>query len=199
MGENTTMTPADFIAMNGGGGGMGQNWIWVILFVLIFGGFGMNHNTRTATAEDVANGNNFSALERQNTEIVDAVRQGVYDTTGAIKDASYMNLGEMRNIETALADGFAKQQTCCCETLRAIDGVNYNGAINTASINANTTAQTQKILDVLAQNKIDELNNKIQSLELQNAMCGVVRYPNAWTYNAGASPFCGGNVCGCNM
>lgn len=29
-----------------------------------------------------------------------------------------------------------------------------------------------------------------------NAMAGVVRYPNAWTYNAGVSPFCG---CNCGM
>lgn len=36
--------------------------------------------------------------------------------------------------------------TCCCETQRAIDGVNYNAAQNTASINANTTAAVQKVL-----------------------------------------------------
>lgn len=83
---------------------------------------------------------------------------------------------------------------CCCITQRGIDGVNYNGAINTANINANTTAQTQKILDALAQNKIESLQAQVTQLQMQNAMCGVVRYPNATTYCSGANPF--GN-CGC--
>ena len=69
-------------------------------------------------------------------------------------------------------------------------------AQNTASINANTTAGIQKILDTLAQNKIDALENKVASLELQNNLANVVRYPNGYTYNAGQSPFCN-NGCGC--
>ena len=83
-------------------------------------------------------------------------------------------------------------QRCCCDIQRAIDGVNYNGAINTASINANTTAQTQKILDTLQANKIAEMQNQINELNLKAAMNGVVRYPLGMTYNAGSSPFCGG-------
>lgn len=58
----------------------------------------------------------------------------------------------------------------------------------------NTTAQTQKILDALAQNKIESLQAQVTQLQMQNAMCGVVRYPNATTYCSGANPF--GN-CGC--
>ena len=60
-----------------------------------------------------------------------------------------------------------------CNTLRAIDGVNYNQALNTASINATTTAQTQKILDAFAQNKIDALQNRVNQLELQQAIASV--------------------------
>jgi hypothetical protein len=56
---------------------------------------------------------------------------------------------------------------------------------------------TQKILDVMAQNKIESLQGQINQLQLQNAMCGVVRYPNAMSYSAGTSPFCNcGNGCG---
>jgi len=64
-----------------------------------------------------------------------------------------------------------------------------------SAIQQNDTANTQKVLDAIAQNKIETLQGRINQLELQNAMCGVVRYPNAWTYNAGASPFCNS---GCN-
>lgn len=31
---------------------------------------------------------------------------------------------------------------------------------------------------------------------LQSAMCGAVRYPNTFAYNAGPSPFCGNGRCG---
>lgn len=82
------------------------------------------------------------------------------------------------------------------ETLRAIDSVNYNGAINTASINANTTAQVQKVLDAISTNKISDLQAQISALQLQNAMGSVVKYPTAQTYTAGYGPFCNG--CGCN-
>ena len=68
--------------------------------------------------------------------------------------------------------------------------------MNTAAINATTTAQTQKILDAIAQDKIDSLQQKVNALELQNAVAGVVRYPSASTYYAGNNPFCGGG-CGC--
>lgn len=62
---------------------------------------------------------------------------------------------------------------CCCETQRAIDGVNYNGAINTAAINANTTEQTQKILDAITGNRMADMQNQINQLQLQTALCGI--------------------------
>lgn len=74
-----------------------------------------------------------------------------------------------------LHPGFARQQECCCETLRAIDGVNYNAAMNTASINANTTAQTQKILDAISGNRMADMQNQINQLQLQAALCGIPR------------------------
>ena len=67
--------------------------------------------------------------------------------------------------------------------------------MNTAAINANTTAQTQKILDALAQNKIDALQNRVNQLELQQATSTTVKYPTSMTYSYNANPFCG---CGCN-
>ena len=91
-------------------------------------------------------------------------------------------------METALTAMNGTQQECCCNILRAVDGVNYNGAINTAAINANTTAAMQKILDAIAGNRMADMQNQINQLQLQNAMTGVLRYPQAWTYNAGVFP-----------
>lgn len=73
--------------------------------------------------------------------------------------------------------------------------MNYEAAMRDAATNANIVNQNQKILDALTANRIDAMQNRINQLELQNQLAGVVRYPNGYTYNAGQSPFCG---CGCN-
>lgn len=175
----------------GFGGGSGI-WLFAIL-ALMWGGnglFGNNANNRTATPEDIQSASNFAALERQLNEGVAATRQGVYDTTSAIKDANYNTLGEIRDLQASVASGFAQSQECCCNVLRAIDGVNYQGAVNTASINANTTAQVQKVLDTLAQNKIESLQARINQLELAQATSNVLRYPNSTTYSSGVNPYC---------
>ena len=184
---------------NNGFGGNGFVWAFLIFALLGFGGFGngfggrgmpMNDNNGLATKDDLANQFNFSALERQNNEIVAEVRNGTNETISAIKDASYNNLTETRDVQAGIASGFANVQKCCCDIERGIDGINYNNAINTASINANTVAQTQKVLDAISQNKIDALQGRINQLELQSAMNGVVKYPSSMAYNAGTSPFC---------
>ena len=64
-----------------------------------------------------------------------------------------------------------------------------------AATNAAIVASNQKVLDALTTNRIDEMQNRINQLELQNALAGVVRYPNGFMYNAGTNPFCG---CGCS-
>lgn len=97
---------------------------------------------------------------------------------------------EGRSIQTQMAE-------CCCNTNRNIDSVRFDMANYAAQSNANTVAMTQKVLDALNQNKVDALQNRVNQLELQSAMCGVVRYPNSMAYNAGSSPFCNcGNGCG---
>ena len=191
----------------------GSSFMWIFaLLILAGGGFGFGNRgmgmpQNVATQEDVQNGFNFAALERQNNETVAAVRQGVYDTTGAVKDANYNTLGEIRDLQdnvgrnfTALTsevtNGFTNMQKCCCDIERAIDGVNYNSAINTANINANTTAQVQKVLDAISTNRMNDMQNQINQLQLQNAMSGVVRYPMATAYSSGNNPFCGCNCSG---
>lgn len=54
--------------------------------------------------------------------------------------------------------------------------------MNTAAINENTTAQTQKILDALAQNKIESLQAQVTELKTQNMFCGIPRI-NPYGYN----------------
>lgn len=159
-------------------GGSGA-WVMIILFAIIFmfGGGGLfgGSGERAATVGDIQRSQDFSALERQNNETVAAVRQSAYDVTGAIKDNAYGILGELRDVQATTASGFARQQEGICENLRAIDGVNYNGALNTASINANTTAQVQRILDKMCADREAAQAQRINQLEMQQMFCGVPR------------------------
>jgi len=204
----------------GGSDGFGGMGVWGFLIIALFlfgglgGGFGWGGANGFANAigyENLATSNEMQrGFDNQNSmanqrEILAAVNAGTAQNIAATTQNFHDIIGYVgdkydelsRDLSTlAIGQGslLAKEQECCCNTLRAIDGVNYNNALNTASINANTTAQTQKILDALAENKIDALQSKVNELQLANAMSGVVRYPQAWTYNAGMSPFCS---CGC--
>ena len=202
--DSTGITP---VMPMGGDGGFGLNGLGGIFALLILlgifsggfgGGFGNNNGVNTLNA-DMQRGFDQQNTMAQTRDILSAVTSGTAQTIAAstqnatnaieaIKDGNAALIREFGNVETALTALGGKQQECCCEILRAVDGVNYNGAINTAAINANTTAQTQKILDAIMGNRIADMQNQINQLSLQNAMCGVMKYPTSWAYNAGVFP-----------
>ena len=185
----------------GFGGGMGIFAFFILALLFGGNGWGNNGNNSNAIQADVNRGFDNQNLQAQTRDILGAVTSGTAQTIAAstanatnainaIKDGNAGIIREFGTVETALTALAGKQQECCCSTLRAIDSVNYNGAINTASINATSTANAQKILDALAQSKIESLQAKVQTLELANQMSGVVKYPMSATYGAGVSPFC---------
>lgn len=179
------------------GGGNGGMWIFALLILLLIGGggfFGGNRgpamNGQPVTEAGLCNAMNFNNLENSVGRLNDSLQADYMGLQNGLCNLGYETLRNFGTTQQQLAE-------CCCTTQRAIDGVNYNGAINTAAINANTTAQTQKVLDAIQQNKIDTLQAQVNQLQLQSAMCGVIRYPNATTYTAGIGPsFAGG--CGCS-
>lgn len=93
---------------------------------------------------------------------------------------------------------FAAQQ-CCCETNRNIDGVRYDAQKNTCDIITAIHAEGEATRNLMQQNEIQQLRDRIQRAELRDAMCGVVRYPMATTYTSGGNPFCGCGCCGQNV
>ena len=110
--------------------------ILIALFFLLFAGrgFGGSGESSPATQADVQRATDFAALERQNNEGVAATRQSAYDVTSAVKDNAYNILGELRDLQSVTESGISVQQKCCCDILRAIDGVNYNASINACEI-----------------------------------------------------------------
>ena len=183
-----------------GDSGFGGGGIWLFALLILFalfngGGFGGNGNLD----QDINRGFADQNIQAQTRDILSTVTSGTSQTIAAstanatnainaIKDGNAALIREFGNVETALTAMGGQMQNCCCDTLRAIDGVNYNGAINTASINANTTAAVQKVLDAISANKIEALQSQIQQLQLAQATSGVLRFPNSWTYAAGTFP-----------
>ena len=234
MMENNGMSPADIAAVMGGGGyggnsGMwGMEWIFALLLLPamfrnggIFGNGG-GDGGNPVTEAGLCNAMNFNNLENAVGRLSDSVQANQQQLTNAICEASYENLRNVNGLQLAILQGnnaLATQQAdCCCKTQTAIQEMNYNNAMNTASINANTTAHIQKVLDVICQDKIQALQSRVNSLEtagliagLQNNVdsqfCGinnklatVVTYPNQTTFTAGPNPFFNpgwGNCC-CN-
>lgn len=196
--------------------------IWLFAIIALFsGGFGMgngNGNTE-AIQNDVNRGFDNQNVQAQTRDILSAVTSGTAQTISAstqnaqnainaIKDGNAALIREFGTVETAITSLSGKQQECCCNILRSIDGVQYSDALNTAAINANiadskyasalntaainetTQAVGQKILDAISGNRIADMQNQINALQLQNAVAGVVRYPMSTTYSSGVNPFC---------
>lgn len=202
----------------GGDGFGGGGFIWAFLiFALLMGnggfGFGGNGNGNSnAIQADVNRGFDNQNLQAQTRDILTAVNNGTaqsvaasnqvfHDLSNNLSDKYSELARDVAGVNASIAQAIANQNECCCSQKMLIAetgaGINANiaqnrfdAAMNTAAINANTTAQTQKILDAISQNKIEALQGKVNQLELQNAMSNVVRYPNAYTYSAGPGPFC---------
>ena len=207
---------ADIGALMGNGANGEMSWISILLlFVLMgggrgfgFGGFGGGFGPgfggpQYATSNEVQRGfDNKNSMTNQR-EILNATNQVYHDLATVVGDKYSELTRDIYGVSGQVAQVLANQNACCCDTKMLIQETSaqnrYDAAMNTAAINANTTAQTQKILDALAQNKIEALQSKVSALELQNAVSGVVRYPTTFSYNAGPSPFCGGCGCGCGF
>ena len=181
-------------------GFMGIFGLLILLGIFQGGGglFGGNQQ-QYATRDQVQNGFDTQNMQMQTSGILTAVNNGTAQTIAAstanatnainaIKDGNAALIREFGNVETALTALGGQSQECCCNILRAVDGVNYNGAINTAAINANTTAVGQKIIDAIMGNRMADMQNQINALQLQAATSNVLRFPNSWTFAGGVFP-----------
>lgn len=142
--ESTMVMPVAPAYQGGYGNGCGSMWggdwaSWIILFLIFgmfggngwgaFGGFGGRNGAgccQPATCADVQRGfDNQSVMNKLN-----GIEQG-------ISQAGYAALQQTNTLENGLCQlGYQTQaaitgvgtqlQQCCCDTQRAIDGVNYN-------------------------------------------------------------------------
>ena len=211
MGENG-LSASDVALMNRDG--MGEGWggmIWLFAILALFGGggFGFGGNRsyeQYATRDQVQNGFDTQNLQAQTRDIMGAVTAGTaqavattnqvyHDITSFVADKYNELQRDIAGLAVGQANLLANQNLCCGELKTLIMQNNYDAAMRDAATNANIVAQGQRVIDAIMGNKMEAMQNRINQLELQNQLQGVVRYPSGWTYNAGNSPFCGS----CNM
>ena len=168
---------------NDGLGGDGS-WAWVLIFLIFaFGGWGRNgygFGGVSGVADNYVLATDFATIERK----LDAVNNGICDATFALNNT--INNGFF-GVQNSLTQGFSGLNTallqgnyalssqladCCCKTARAIDGVNYNMAMNTNSLQQTLCNNTRDIIEnqnanyralheELVANKLEAKNDRI--------------------------------------
>ena len=200
-------------------------WIFALLILANggFGGWGNNNFANAIGYENLATSNEVQrGFDNQNSmanqrDILAAVNAGTAQSVAATNQVyhdvvSYVGdkydelARDISGVAVMQQQAIANQNECCCSTKMLMSeigsGINaniaqnrYEAAMNTAAINANTTAQTQKIIDAITGNRIADMQNQINALQLQNELATVVRYPSN-TFYAVPSP-CFNAGCGC--
>ena len=203
MNEGTTMympvAPAyGYNGNNGNDNMFGGNWMWFLLVWMAmfgwgnngFGGFGNGNNA----AGDIQRGFDQSALTTGINNIQTALCNGFAGVNQGISNgfaqaeiaANSRQMADM-NQQFALQSAL---QNCCCENRAATADLKYTVATeacadrNTISnalrdVLEATNASTQKIIDMMCQDKIDAKNEKIAELLGRLAMA-----QNAAAFNA---------------
>lgn len=145
----------------------GNGIIILILFFLIFGfgggGLGGWGNGNGAlTRAELAQGFADNTVVRKLDGIANGLCDGFYAQNTTM-------LQGFNGIGSQIAENRYAQQNCCCETNRNIDAVRYENARNTCDVITAQNANTQKILDVLCEDRIQNLRDKVaeQSQMLQ--------------------------------
>lgn len=181
-----------------------SSWVMIILFALIFGwggnGIGANRSASdygqfatAASQQEILFGQQFQGLDNKIDRIGNGIADATFALNNSVKDGNAMVAGRVVDEGRALQMQLADYN---CNTQRNTDALRYDMAQMFANTNAQHTAEIQAVKDMIKDSKIETLQGRINQLELQSAMCGVVRYPNGMTYDAGRSPFCNcGNGC----
>ena len=220
MTENTGYSLADIGAlMNNRNGGWGnESGLWFLfLLIAMMGGGGFGWGRNAYANEGLTRTDMFEGFNNQNVmRKLDGINNGLCDGFYA---TNTNNLQAQNQLQRDLCQGFSSvnagisenrfaSQQCCCETNRNIDAVRYENAKNTCDIIQASNANTQRIIDMMTQDKIEALRTELQSAQLalqNNAQtqtlinelrpCAVPAYLTCSPYTALNTYGC--NSCGC--
>lgn len=166
------------------GMGFGGGWLsWILIFALLGGGgFGFGGRAQAATTDEVAAGFANSAVLNKLNELTVGQANINQNLGNAICSSTY-ELG-------------SKIDNCCCNTQAAIQQVRYDMAVQNGDIKSLIHSEAEATRNLMQQNKIESLQQQINALNLQTALCGIPR-TSPYGYGIYAYPACSGyNTCG---
>ena len=190
-----------YYGSNGFSGNGDGSWFWIIIlfFFAIFGGWGNN---------GAGNGNGgygfmpyYGGVQQGFDQA--AIMGGINGLQNSLASAEVSRCNQQANILATLnanqnANNAAMNnlamgiQNCCCENRAAVAQLGYQVATEACAdraavgdalqaVTAQNNANTQRILDMMCQDKIDAKNEKIADLERQLTMANLAASQNAQT------------------
>lgn len=205
--ESQNQQPAVNVFPNGGnsyGGndGFGNNGAWWIIILFLFammGGWG-NNGGNAAPIYNMGGG--YQPYVQQGFDQA-AVMSGINGIQNSLANAEVSRCNTQANLlatmnanqnaNTAAMNSLAMGlQNCCCENRAAVADLRYTvateacsdrAAVNDAlqAVTMQNNANTQRILDMMCQDKIDAKNEKIAELQNQLTMANLAASQNAQT------------------
>lgn len=165
------------------GMGFGGGWLsWILIFALLGGGgFGFGGRAQAATTDEVAAGFANSAVLNKLNELTVGQANINQNLGNAICSSTYELASKIDN--------------CCCNTQAAIQQVRYDMAVQNGDLKALIHSEGEATRNLMQQNKIESLQQQINALNLQTALCGIPR-TSPYGYGIYAYPACSGvNTC----
>ena len=211
--ENGGLSASDVALLNGGEfGGNSFMWIFGLLILMsMFNGNGWGNNNfanaigfeNLATSNEVQRGFDAQNSMANEREILSAVNNGTAQAVAATNQTFHDTLGIIQNrydelardisgIAVAQAQAVANQNECCCSTKMLIQQTASDNALQMSQMEARINAK-------LDANKIEELQNQVNQLQLAQATNGMLKFPNSWSYGAGPFPPIFGGCCANNI
>lgn len=203
MADSTTIMP---VAPMGGGGmfGGGDSWAWIIILLLAFGGgFGNNNNNNNDLFAALLNNSNQMAAGFANQTINGSLAGLSTGNVGGFADLQTALCGGFAGVNATVNNGFAQAeiaensrqmasmnqmyavqsalQNCCCENRASIADLKSFVAAEACASRATSTANTQKILDMLCQQDIEAKRDRILDLERQLSAANLAASQTAQT------------------
>lgn len=208
--DNYSLSDLAAVTRDNDGNGWGSGWFLIVVLFLFMFGFGGNGWNRqgefgqyatAASQQEILFGQQFGQINDRLTNIGNGICNLGYEMQGNIgqlgKEVALAQAGINNTIMQTGNNIQSQIASCCCEQRLATANLSAQMDRQTCDITTAIHAEGEATRALMQANEMQALRDKVASLEMDNRMCGVVRYPSGLTYNAGSSPFCGCNS-GCN-
>ena len=197
-------------------------WVLFLFFLMAWGNGGFWGNNRNGvndpavqgalTRSDLFEGFNTQDINSQLRGITNGVCDSAYAINNGIKDLGMNMMQGFDGTNQRLADLGYQVQNCCCQTNRNLDSIRYENAKNTCDVINAVNASTQRVIDQMTTDKIDDLRTELQSAQLQlsnnNQTANLIAtlrpfpqpaYITCSPYTSTNAPISCGCGCGCGM